>query len=72
MSDQYDGGGSRLETFLEDHLASMSTAEFAALVARTRPPDEVADPKTVAADALARYNRGTSIHITTNPTEEAP
>jgi hypothetical protein len=45
-----------LPPHVEQQLADMSSADFAALVARTRQPEEqVTDPKEIAVRALRRH-----------------
>jgi hypothetical protein len=43
-----------LDPAVEEHLASMSAEDFDALIARTRPPEEPANPTERAAAALRR------------------
>lgn len=72
MTETYDGGGESLDGnhLVEDYLAGMSRQDFQALVARVRPPDEPADPKQIAAEALRRHVRGQSITVTNEETEK--
>lgn len=45
---------SDLSPYVEQRLADLSTEDFNALVARVRPPEEPADPRERAAQALRR------------------
>ena len=47
-----------LPPHVEQQLADMDEADFDALIARTRPPEEPTDPRERAAAALRRH-RGT-------------